>query len=290
MLKIMYRKIVNLFDKNLMVNEWSVIYTHSNYSNLEKNNFVEIQNTKSTFFADPFFIEKGNKKYIFGEEYNYKTKKGYIVVYLVENDIYKKIGTALEEDFHLSFPFIFYFEDNYYMIPETKEKNEIRLYKCDQFPLKWNYHLTIKKNISAVDSMIFEFNNLWWLFTNFSPIKKSPESELNIFFSKKGPLTNEWYKHKSNPVVIDSFSGRNAGMIISDKEILRCSHVIQNFYKGKKIKIFKINKLTEDIYEEEQIDELGSDRFKGAFSTHHLYSKNNFTVLDICKKRFKFLN
>ena len=94
------------------------------------------------------------------------------------------------------------------MIPETKGINEIRLYKCEKFPLGWKFHSTIKKDILAVDSMIFEHENLWWLFTNFSHTKNSPESELNLFFSKNGPLTNEWQEHKLNPVVVNSFSAR----------------------------------------------------------------------------------
>lgn len=287
-LRIIYRKIFNLIYKNLIVHNWSVLYSNSNYKNLNDYNFLYIKNPKGTFFADPFFVEQDNKKYVFGEEYDHKSKKGSIAVYLIENDVSKKIGLALKESFHLSFPFIFLYEKNYYMIPETKGINEIRLYKCEKFPLGWKFHSTIKKDILAVDSMIFEHENLWWLFTNFSHTKNSPESELNLFFSKNGPLTNEWQEHKLNPVVVNSFSARNAGVIFHDNNKFRCGHVINNFYKGKKTKIFKIKELNQENYVEEEIFELDANQFKGAFSTHHLYSNNNFTVIDICKKEFKF--
>ena len=288
MLKIVYRKLFNLIYKNLIVHNWTVLYSNSDYKNLDEYNFSYIKNTKGTFFADPFFVEHDNKKYIFGEEYNHKSKKGYIVAYVIENEVSKKIGIALEENFHLSFPYIFSYKENYYMIPETKEINEIRIYKCENFPLNWKFHSTIKKDILAVDNMIFEHENLWWLFTNFSPIKNSPESELNLFFSKTGPLTNEWQEHKLNPVLINSFSARNAGIIFNGNDKFRCGHVINDYYKGKRTKIFKIKELNQDQYEEEEIFELSANNFKGAFSTHHLYSNNNFTVIDICKKKFKF--
>ena len=53
-----------------------------------------------------------------------------------------KIGIALIEEFHLSYPYLFEFKDDLYMCPETGEKGEIRLYKCIDFPLKWVFHKT----------------------------------------------------------------------------------------------------------------------------------------------------
>ena len=52
------------------------------------------------------------------------------------------------------------------MCPETKEKKEIRIYKCKKIPDQWSYFKTLIKNIYAVDTVIFEKNNIWWLLTN----------------------------------------------------------------------------------------------------------------------------
>ena len=75
------------------------------------------------------------------------------------------------------------------MVPETKEKNEIRLYKCEHFPLKWKYEKTILKSINATDSIIFKFNDYWWLITTYSNCGRFNESELHVFYSKEGPIT-----------------------------------------------------------------------------------------------------
>ena len=62
---------------------------------------------------------------------------------------------VLEEQFHLSYPYIFEHEDRVYMIPETNEANEIRLYQAVDFPLIWELKQVLMQNVSAVDTSIF---------------------------------------------------------------------------------------------------------------------------------------
>ena len=88
------------------------------------------------------------------------------------------------------------------MVPETNEANEIRLYKCEQFPLKWKYEKTILKSIKASDSMIFNFNNYWWLMTTFSNSGHNTDSELQIFYSENGPLTDNWISFKKTQLLL----------------------------------------------------------------------------------------
>jgi primosomal protein N' (replication factor Y) len=54
------------------------------------------------------------------------------------------------------------------MCPETHEAQDIRLYKCVEFPLKWQYVKSLITNVSAVDTSIFFKNEKWWLMTNLS--------------------------------------------------------------------------------------------------------------------------
>ena len=269
--------------------EWNIGYTRTNWkNNFNKDKITKITNPKNRWFADPFVIKKGKFNFIFFEDYSLINNKGSIsCIRIDKKNKIKHFKGVLEENFHLSFPFIFKYNKEFYMIPETKAINEIRIYKCESFPLKWKYYYTIKKNISAVDSMIFEHNDIWWLFTNYSHTKNGSESELNIFFSCDGPFTNNWQSHKLNPLITDSFSARNAGLIIENNQIYRCAHEINSFDKGKRTKIFKIHSLSKDEFIEEQLLIIDPSEFNGAFSTHHIYSTNDFTVLDICRKKIK---
>ena len=48
-------------------------------------------------------------------------------MYELSEKEYVFIGTALEESFHLSFPYIFEFNNDIYMVPESSKNRDIRL-------------------------------------------------------------------------------------------------------------------------------------------------------------------
>ena len=60
----------------------------------------------------------------------------------------------IEEDFHLSFPYIFEHKKNIYMIPESAQNQDIRLYKCTNFPYSWQLEkVLIKDNDELIASV-----------------------------------------------------------------------------------------------------------------------------------------
>ena len=100
------------------------------------------------------------------------------------------------------------------MIPETNEANEIRLYQAVNFPLKWKLNQVLMRNVSAVDTVVYQDNNIWYMLTNIcSSCSDDHSSELHIFYSDH-LLNHNWKPHSNNPVIIDSLKGRNAGLII----------------------------------------------------------------------------
>ena len=51
------------------------------------------------------------------------------------------------------------------MIPSS-QTNQIRIYKCINFPLKWELHKILMEKIKAVDTLIFKIKDKWWMLTN----------------------------------------------------------------------------------------------------------------------------
>ena len=89
------------------------------------------------------------------------------------------------------------------MCPETSEMKDIRLYRCLDFPLKWELEKTLIKDVSAVDSNIFEFNEKWWMLTNIDSSNSGEHcSELHLFYSSD--LRANWKPHPLNPIIFDS--------------------------------------------------------------------------------------
>ena len=162
---------------------WGVAYQFSEkWDDITLWRSKKIANPKNRLLADPFVIKKNGAHFCFVEDLDYRTNKGSISAYKITSSSCDSLGIVLEEDFHLSFPFIFEYQNELFMCPETHEKGEIRLYKCTEFPTKWEFHKTLMKDVCAADSIIFQRDNIWWLFTNIDKsVVGDCDCQLHIF-------------------------------------------------------------------------------------------------------------
>lgn len=275
-------KDLNFNNKN---NRYQVGFQKTTWGNLEYRKSIFIENEKGTFNADPFVVEKDNKNYCFVECFNYAEKKAKINVYELSEKGYVFLGTALEESFHLSFPFIFEFNNEFYMVPESSKNRDIRLYKCQNFPLKWELQEILIDDIDAADTMIFQKNNKWWMMTNEDPLKLNNHNyQMNIYYSDN-LLNGEWISHKNNPIIMDANSARNAGLLLDEDNVFRVSQAF-GFYKkyGENFSINKIELIDVNSYSEKTFSSHTKFFGKNILGSHHLHSNNIFSVFDIWKK------
>lgn len=114
----------------------------------------------TSWYADPFpFIYQG-KHYIFVEMYSIWDTKAKLGVYCIEDKGSPK--TILDEPFHLSYPNVFEWAGEIYMIPETHNANQLRLYRCSHFPYNWELDRILLDNVDYADtSLMFEENAIW---------------------------------------------------------------------------------------------------------------------------------
>ena len=223
------------------------------------------------------------KDYCFAEEYSYEKSIGTIVVYEISPNKISRIGCAINESFHMSFPFLFKFEGGIYMLPETSENNDIRIYKATEFPIKWKLEKVLMKDVFAVDSMIFFHDDLWWLFSNINPDNGTDAcSDLNIFYASH-PFTDSWEMHPSNPLIVDSELARNAGIIFDNNEIFRVSQKQTFGMYGGEFQINKINVLDTEKYSESLIHSFLPKKIRSSKAAHHLHSKDDITAFDFLK-------
>ena len=273
---------LNFNNKN---NRYQVGFQKNTWGNLEYRKSIFIENEEGTFNADPFVIEKDNKSFCFVECFNYSEKKAKINVYELSEKGYVFLGTALEESFHLSFPYIFEFNNEIYMVPESSKNRDIRLYKCQNFPLDWRLQEVLIDNIDAADSMIFQKDNKWWLMTNEDPLRLNNHNyQMNLYYSEN-LLDGEWISHKNNPIIMDSNKARNAGLVFDGSDVFRVSQAF-GFYKkyGENFSLNKIEMLDTNNYLETMFSVHRKFFDKHILGSHHLHSNNKFTVFDIWKK------
>ncbi len=119
------------------------------------------------WLADPFLLEKDGKVYIFYEAFDLIQRKGKIGYSIIDDK--KKsipIHIVLDEPYHLSFPNVFVYQDNIYMMPETCGDNSIKLFKAASFPEKWVEDQVIVPDIYACDSVIVQDDDKKYLIAN----------------------------------------------------------------------------------------------------------------------------
>ena len=260
---------------------WSIAYQFvDSWRDVALWHSTKIPNPKNRFLADPFVIYRNGEHFCFVEDYDYGVKRGSISVYKIAPGSNEELGTALVEDFHLSYPFLFEFKDELYMCPETVEKHEIRIYKCVNFPLKWVFHKTIMKDVSAVDTVIFPYKEKWWMFTNLDKSSVGAfDSQLHIFHGGD-PLTEDWTPHDKNPVIFDSLTARNGGFIKDDSSIYRTFQRQGFNMYGEALGVAKVNKLTTSEYSEEVLFEVEPTFFKNIKGTHTYNFDKGLLVFD----------
>ena len=275
-------------NKKLLSNyRWNVAYKFTD--KWEDKNLTQVKripNPPNRYLADPFIIKRDKSHYCFVEDFDCKTGKGSISVYEINNNMYKEIGVALKESFHLSYPFLFNHNNDLYMCPETHEANEIRLYKCDEFPLKWKFVKTLISNVSAVDTNIFYKNKRWWLLTTLSnSLIKDHASQLHIF-SCENLLSDKWEPHKRNPVIFDPYFARNGGLICENENLYRVYQKPGFDNYGQSLGVSKIVELNKENYKEINEFEISPNFLKNIRGTHTYNFSNGLLVLDFYENSY----
>lgn len=281
-----YKKIFYLFllkiyfSKNGIINFWNVGYYFGKWNDFKFQNFKKFKIKNHSYVADPFLFSYRNKTYCFVEEYLFAKKKGVISYYSLDDNEFIYSDIIIEEEFHLSFPFIFEYENNIFLCPESTANKDIRLYRSVDFPTKWEFVTTIMQNVNAADSMLFYYSDLWWLFTNINSDFNSDNcSDFSIFYSKD-LFSNNWISHLCNPISRSSLNARNGGYFISEKKIYRVNQQHGMGVYGKRFQINEIVKLSPNEYKEIHLKTIGKNEIGDIVGSHHFTSVNNINVFD----------
>jgi len=230
----------------------------------------DVTDVKAEFVADPFMIradlEANLEENSTAPSHPYRaTQPNWYMFFEVldKADDKGKIGLAtsvngyhwnyerlvLEEPFHLSYPYVFKWENDYYMIPETYQANAVRLYKAAGFPYEWKFEATLIDNECYVDSSLCYFNDYWWLFTS-----SINWDTLHLYYAKT--LTGPWQKHPKSPLITgDKSTARPGGRaIVLNNKIIRYAQDDLHIY-GEKVRAFEITELSPTAYAEKEVSD-----------------------------------
>jgi hypothetical protein len=207
-----------------------------------------VTDVPASFVADPFMLYENHTWYMFFEVLNGDSGHGDIGLATSDNGLdwtYQQI--VLNEPFHLSYPHVLKWEDQYYMIPESGSARSIRLYKATDFPTQWSFVGTLLYGKFA-DPSVFNHDDKWWMFAGAS----FKENDLLLLFYADD-LAGPWIEHPRSPIIEgDANIARPGGRVqVIDDRILRYAQDDDPTY-GNQVRAFEITELTTTSYAERQ--------------------------------------
>jgi hypothetical protein len=248
--------------------------------------FKHLNPPRGRFWADPFPVEADGEYYIFFEEYLHEQAKG-VISYLrldAKGDVREGPTRVLEREYHLSYPFVFDWQGDRYMIPDTSARGTVELYKCVSFPRQWELQCVLLEGVQGADATLHEQDGVWWMFVNIADEGVSQNwDELHLFHaeSPQGP----WRPHPSNPVKSDVRSARPAGRLFSyEGELYRPAQDCSKRY-GWAITINCVERLDELIFQERQVSKILPDWRASVIATHTINHAGRLTVVDCLVRR-----
>ena len=242
---------------------------------------------KNEFWADPFYFKHNNKDYCFFERYFYSTNKGELACAEIKKNNLIKFKTVMKKNYHLSFPNIFKYKNNIFLIPETHENKRLEVYICKKFPNKWLLYSTAFEGEAICDPLIMLKNGKMWLFVNKAKNNLSHLNKDLYIYQIDSLKLQSIISHKKNPVIRNFNGGRNAAQQFFKNTLMtRVSQNCKNLY-GESINISKIKKLTLSDYQEEKITTIKPSIFdyKNIIGIHSLSKYKNKFLIDAL---FKF--
>lgn len=164
---------------------------------------------------------------------------------------------VLKEKCHLSFPFVFKENQDVYMIPETCELGEIRLYKASNDDLEnfayvnsINLPKDVSEKLNFTDTCVFKDSTTYYLFTS---TENNGQYQQHLFFSDK--LGGPYIKHPCSPIAQNNKVGRNGGSILkTENGPIRVAQDCVMGY-GENVHLLQIDELTRTKYSEHLIRE-----------------------------------
>jgi hypothetical protein len=280
-LKLSGRAAARAFEKLSSFEQWIVAYR------FDGDEFKYLIPPVDRFWADPFQLKVDGRYYIFFEDYVNSLGRAHISVVEVDrNGIVSGPTEVLKLDCHLSYPFVFEWQGDYYMIPETGDKNVVQLYRAKTFPFKWEPVQVLLEARSPLDATLFEVNGTWLMFVNIQEEGVALNwDELHLYLSES-PL-GPWKPHARNPIVSDVRYARPAGRLFWSNNVLYRPSQDSSLRYGYATIINAVTEVSPSTYKETPVLKIKPDWGIDIIGIHTVNLTGDMTVIDCLMKRRK---
>jgi hypothetical protein len=235
--------------------------------------------------ADPFLFVHNERLYLF---YEIQTDFGKGEIWAQSMDAHCKWtnhGQVLKEDFHLSYPQVFFHDEQICMIPESAGSGKVWLYTADIYPNKWRKSRVLIDEPLLDPSIIIQEDGIFLLGT-------TQAYELKMYFS---PSLSQEFVSTGFIISNDKSISRNAGRPICIQNTLyRVAQNCNNSY-GQNISLLQIERLTTEKYSERiTTSDLYKVKPKWMEAGYHhisiVFFRNEYYVAIDGMRRDKYIN
>jgi len=202
------------------------------------------------YAADPFGLEKGGILHVFFEDFDQRQGRAVISHTAVDaTGDSSDPEQVLDPGCHASYPFLVQTDDAVWMIPETADASELRLYVAVDFPRRWRLETTLLTGAQVSDPTVIEHDGGWWLFGTSRG--RGVDHALRIWHAPK--LTGPWSIHRLDPVKMDARSARPAGTPFLLGDVLYRPGQDSSRRYGGRVVLNRVETLTVDRYLERAV-------------------------------------
>lgn len=293
-IQLWYRQTLRRISDRFWIEQWQLaVSDHDQHSatlicdiaDTKLEDYRAIPSPRNLLRADPHMLEYAGNSYVLFEEMATTGSKAHISgAKLDETGQLIDQKVVLQEEQHLSYPFIFSHEGVQYMIPETASRKTVSLYRAHDFPERWERVSNLLNDINVADTTVLFHKDRWWMFTNTQSHRVVDErDELLIYYADT--LEGPWQEHPLNPVLTGVDRARMAGPIMNvNGELFRSSQYGAVRY-GRGINLNRIEQLDTTHYRETPIARILPERGSPWEGCHSITRLQGLTIIDRVRRQ-----
>jgi len=276
------RSMRRLFARICFREQWVLAYcktdSRTDTEHVMSDSLAVVVPPRGQNYADPFPFEYKGKTYIFFEKFADEGPGTICCAELYGDGTLGETHQVLTRSYHLSYPFVFEWHGDIYLLPETSNNSTVEVYGAIDFPNRWELAAVLLRNVLAVDATILEYQGRLWLFAAGLGGLGTEWSELSLFSTDS--LFGNWHPHPKNPIVRDLRRARPGGRFFSHQGFLiRPGQDCSERY-GYAISLNRVDVLSETDYKETRLTTILPTWMPRGLATHTFNQQVGVTILD----------
>ena len=266
----------------LRIETWNIAYRRKANNTFQDTNepFTVIPNGYKGWYADPFLFDYQGDTYLFAEFFSYQLGRGVISVakYDSINNCFGNFREIIRECYHLSYPVVFEYNNQIYMMPECAESQGLFFYRAVEFPSKWEKTSVLDHAMKLADTTPFQIDGDLYALT----LKQGEHSSNGeLILMKYNGSVFQTLKSITDEMLV----ARPGGNMMNLKDsLIRVSQDCEGDY-GKAVNFIIVNDLLGN-YHEEIFCQMTPDAISVKNAAHsdgiHTYNSSRlFEVVDL---------